>query len=99
MTIYDAATIKGAPRDVYKFLRMASGEWRFWLVESMLSHREAAKGEAVSSAGCISLWDINGEFVARMEDPWSSTLGMGCLADDEAALEGVLGTRLRGRLG
>ena len=91
------ASIRDAPDDVYKFLRMASGEWRFWPVISTVSHKEMAKGEPVTSAGCISLWRINGEFVVKMEDPWSSTLNLGCRAEDEAALEEVLGTKIKAR--
>jgi hypothetical protein len=63
----------------------------------MESHKEASKGEPAQSAGVVSLWHLDGKLVARMEDPWSSSLGIGVQAEHEIELESILGVPVKSR--
>jgi hypothetical protein len=94
MTTFNAESIRTAPEDIYKFLRMESGEWRFWLANSYESHKGVANGEPVLAAGMILIEHYNGKLSAKMLDPYSSTLRIGSRAEDYEALELVFGTKL-----
>lgn len=101
--MFNEHTIKSAPDGAYKFLRMSTGEWRFWSLDGQYSHKERAKGEPVAAAGLFTMWrggnDSDGipRLFARMEDSYSSSLGIGCKEEDFEALDRILGVHVKAR--
>lgn len=60
--------------EVYKFVKV-DGKYEFCRVTPFSkSHKEMAAGRKAEAAGLISIWGKE----VRLEDSWSSSLGIGC---------------------
>ncbi len=73
--------------NLYRFIQLENGEFEFSLVTPFSpSHRAMSKDRKVIGAGYITVFDKR----ARLDDTWSSTLGIGCSDECKQALEKLL---------
>lgn len=87
--------IKQRPYEGFKFVKLSTGEWRFWLVDiGCPSHKQMVQeGEKATDAGVII---IKGENLI-MEDSYSSTLELGLTEEGEKELSCLFGMDIKPR--
>jgi hypothetical protein len=78
----------------YRFIQLEDKKFEFELVEPFSrSHCGMAKDRKVIGAGYITIFANK----VRMDDPWSSSLNVGCSAQCESDLSVFLGKKVVGK--
>lgn len=87
--------IKQRPYEGFKFVKLSTGEWRFWLVDiGSPSHKQMVQeGEKATDAGLIVVRD--GHLI--MEDSYSSTLELSATEEGWEELSRLFGMDIKPR--